>query len=344
MSVTSDPRNEATEFLEMLRPGGPWVLTAIIPDGTTDTITAQTADEARAFVATYYGQRNLYYSVNPTRKPMNKKAAKTDIAAIEYLPLDLDPKSNETSEAAKARYLAEIENLKPLPTAIIDSGNGLNLLLKLAEPVILPEPVTVTKRGKKVKAFSQATEKQIADIEDRAKRLMEKLGSVAGTQNIDRILRLPGTINLPNKKKAGEGRTACPTRLIRFNGATCKLEDFPKAEEPKGSAKAERPKGAATKELPIRLVDMLVVADKGEGEKHGKYESRSALLFGFLLGCLRANVDADVMYKACLDDKYKGKAIYRHCYDQGNPVAYVERQIARAERSTAPRPTPRSSG
>ena len=69
----------------MLRPGGPWLLTAIIPDGTTDTITAQTADEARAFVATYYGQRNLYYSVNPTRRPMNKKAAKTDIAAIEYL-------------------------------------------------------------------------------------------------------------------------------------------------------------------------------------------------------------------------------------------------------------------
>jgi hypothetical protein len=58
---------------------------------------------------------------------------------------------------------------------------------------------------------------------------------------------------------------------------------------------------------------------------------RSALLFGFLLGCLQANVDADVMYEACLDDKYKGKAIYRHCYDQGNPVAYVERQIARAE-------------
>jgi hypothetical protein len=331
MSVTSDPGNEAIEFLEMLRPGGPWLLTAIIPDGTTDTITAQTADEARGFVATYYGQRNLYYSVNPTRKPMNKKASKTDIAAIEYLPSDLDPKPNETSEAAKARYLAEIENLKPSPTAIIDSGNGLNLLLKLAEPVILPEPVTVTKRGKKVKAFPEATEKQIADIEDRAKRLMEKLGSVAGTQNIDRILRLPGTINLPNKKKAGEERTACPTRLIKFNGATCKLEDFPKAEEPKGSAKTELPKRAATKELPMRLADMLVVADKGAGEKHGKYESRSALLFGFLLGCLRANVDADVMYEACLDDKYRGNAIYRHCYDQGNPVAYVERQIARAE-------------
>ena len=64
--------------------------------------------------------RNLYYSVNPTRKAMTSKAAKTDIAAIEYLLADLDPKQDETSEAAKARYLAALDELKPAPTAIID--------------------------------------------------------------------------------------------------------------------------------------------------------------------------------------------------------------------------------
>ena len=73
---------------------------------------------------------------------MNKKAAKTDIARIEYLPADLDPKPDETPEAAKARYLAGLDALHPAPTAIIDSGNGLNVLLKLAEPIVLPEPVT----------------------------------------------------------------------------------------------------------------------------------------------------------------------------------------------------------
>jgi hypothetical protein len=62
---------------------------------------------------------------------------------------------------------------------------------------------------------------------------MERMGSVAGTQNIDRILRLPGTTNLPNAKKIKAGRVACPTRLIAFNGACDSLEDFPLAAKAK---------------------------------------------------------------------------------------------------------------
>ena len=136
--------NDAVEFLRQLRPGGPWVLTAIEPDGKIETITAKTDDDVRAFVSKYNGERNLYYSVNPTRKAMTSKAAKTDIAAIEYLLADLDPKEDETPAAAKARYLTRLDKLKPAPTAIIDSGNGIQVLLKLEEPIMLPEPVIVT--------------------------------------------------------------------------------------------------------------------------------------------------------------------------------------------------------
>ena len=95
----------AVEFLELLRPGGPWILTAIIPDGPRETITATNADAVRAFVSTNDGKKNIYYSVNPTRTALTKKAAKADIAAIEFLLADLDPNEGENFADSKARYL-----------------------------------------------------------------------------------------------------------------------------------------------------------------------------------------------------------------------------------------------
>ena len=227
----SDTCIESVAFLNLLRPSGPWVLSAIVPDGAIETITATTVDDIRAFVTKHNGKRNLYYSVNPTRNVMDKKAAKVDIAAIEYLLADLDPKESETPEAAKVRYLAGLNELRPKPTAIIDSGNGIQVLLKLVEPIELADPIVITnKKGEQEKVFTEETAKLITDVENRVKNLMETLGSVAGTQNIDRILRLPGTINLPNAKKVKQGRTARPTKLIKFDiTATCNPENFPAA-------------------------------------------------------------------------------------------------------------------
>lgn len=227
--MTQNPAETACSFLEQLRPGGPWVLTAIKPDGPTETITAFKPEDVRRFVSKNDGKKNLYYSVNPTRTARTNKASKLDIAVIEFCFVDLDPQLNEVPEIAKARYLAGLEIFEPVPTAIIDSGNGVQSLWRLAEPIKLPEPTVVTfpKKGEPKKVYEPETQAVIADAERRVKALMEKLGSVSGTQNIDRILRLPGTVNLPNAKKVKDGRTACPTKLIKFNGAICKLEDFP---------------------------------------------------------------------------------------------------------------------
>jgi Virulence-associated protein E-like domain len=212
MTDTTTETITAIEFLEKLRRGGPWVLTAINPnDARIQTITATDANAVAAFVHAHNGRSNLYYSVNPTRTAMTSKAKKADIAAIEYFLADLDPKDDETPEAAKARYLAALETHQPPCTAIVDSGNGLQLLWKLATPIQLDGDVAHI----------------ISDVEARVKANMEAMGSVAGTQNIDRILRLPGTTNLPNAKKLRDGRVACPATLIRFNGATCSLDDFP---------------------------------------------------------------------------------------------------------------------
>jgi hypothetical protein len=48
-------------------------------------------------VVAHNGINNIYYSVNPTKTAMNKKPKKEDIAAVEYLLGDLDPKDGEKS-------------------------------------------------------------------------------------------------------------------------------------------------------------------------------------------------------------------------------------------------------
>ncbi|HEY5131756.1 MAG TPA: phage/plasmid primase, P4 family [Bradyrhizobium sp.] len=350
--MTETPKSTETvavDFLEWLRPGGPWVLTAIIPDGKTVTITARNADEVRRFVRANDGKKNIYYSVNPTRTAMTRKASKVDIAAIEYLLSDLDPRDGETTEAAKARYLAALETHEPTATAIVDSGNGTQRLWRLAKRIELPEPVTIKNaKGEKERRLVPEAAAIIADVEARSAALMVRLGGTAGTQNIDRILRLPGTTNLPNRKKVKAGRVACPTRLIRFNCATCSLDAFP----PVAAPQARQPKKAASlppDPLPVvdvETIDLSVLDDEASTRlrtliKTGTapdlhHGSRSETVLHVVCELIRADVSDAIILALVLDRRYR---ISDHIYDQEYPQRYAARQLTRAL-EMQPRPGP----
>jgi hypothetical protein len=198
---------DSIEFLRLLRPAGPWQLTAIDPQtGDIVTRTIRSAAKACEFVAEHNGRRNLYYAVNPVRIE-NIKASKTDVSAIEFLLGDLDPREGEASSAAKQRYLAALKSFQPEPMFVVDSGNGVQVLWRLDQPITLPKPdKRVDEKTRKPKwVLTPNAQAIIAENEGRSKAVMEKLGSKAGTQNIDRILRLPGTINLPSAKKKRDG-------------------------------------------------------------------------------------------------------------------------------------------
>jgi hypothetical protein len=299
----------AVDFLQKLRPGGPWLLTAIIPDGATETITAHNADEVAGFVQANNGERNLYYAVNPLRRAMQKKAAKADVAAIEFMLADLDPNKDEPPPAAKQRYLDQLNACEPKPTFVVDSGNGIQCLWRLDQPIPLSPK-------------DQAT---IADVEARTKAVMEALGSPAGTQNIDRILRLPGTINLPNKKKREEGRCECATALLSSTGAVAPLDAFPLP-----NIRGTRKEGAKT-ELPQELRLML----HAQGDRPAGYPSRSELFWAFINAALRKSLDENAFVDACLDSAYDGCSIYEHVCDNGGED-YVKKQIARVPEGKKP--------
>jgi hypothetical protein len=122
----------AVDFLDRLHPGGSWVLTVIDPDTEeieTETFTSAETKAAKAFIGQQNRRgRNVYYSPNPLRRNMSKKPKKVDVARIEYLFADLDPRDNEPPEEAKLRYRRALQQFEPKPSAIIDSGNGIQPL------------------------------------------------------------------------------------------------------------------------------------------------------------------------------------------------------------------------
>jgi Family of unknown function (DUF5906) len=177
------------------------------------------------------------------------------------------------------------------------------------------------------KAFSPETAVVIADVEARVAALMERLGSVAGTQNIDRIMRLPGTINLPNKKKLKAGRTACPTKLIKFTGETCTLGDFPSPK--RNDDHAEAGENIGIDELPIsgRIKNLM----RGRDDPEHPYASRSEAVFAVILAMVSAGCSDYQIAAVMLDLNYP---ISAHVQEQANPQEYLARQISNARKKT----------
>jgi hypothetical protein len=322
--------SEAVKFLQQLRPGGPWLLTAIVPDGPTETITARAVNEVAAFIEKYSGARNIYYSVNPTRTALDKKAKKTDIAAIEFALADLDPAASESLTAAKARYLKTLNGgaFQPSPTAGLDSGNGIQCLWRLQEPVALGTPVMVEKtktmKDGKTKTtreleFSPEDQAKINDVESRVKAIMLRLGAKPGTQNIDRILRLPGTVNLPNLAKREVGRVPCMTKTLWFKNTRHPLSAFPAETDDGKKPKQKRPDpqaGLEEDELERTIHDRRV--PKGE---------RSERVWWVCCEMLRRGYLADGIVAVLLD---RTNGISEHVYDQSKPQEYAERQVVKA--------------
>ena len=290
-------------------------------------VTVHTIAEAQAFVAAHNGKRNLYYLVNPTKHAMDKKAAKIDIAAIEYCLADLDPKADEASEVARARYLGQLNGkFEPKPTAIINSGNGIQCLWRLDEPIDLTlYPLVQNKEGKP--CLGPEAQRLVDDAEARIKEIMIRLGAEPGTQNIDRILRLPGTINLPNKVKRDKGRVECPTELISFNGASYSLDQFPLPEhdEQKTTEDSSQSHDQAQGDKLERVIRDRPAPDE--------FKSRSHAVWFVVCEMLRRN-NLEISIEATLLDR--ANKISAHVYDQSNPRSYVRKQIADARAKVRP--------
>lgn len=231
-------------------------VSAILPDGpiTTRSVRPDDVGGLASFIAENNGRANLYWSVNPVRTKLDKKATKSDIAAMAYLHVDIDPRTGFPLEDERARIHALIEKFPgPKPNIVIDSGGGYQCFWRMREPIY--------------------ANGNIAHLESYNRRIQQALGA-DDCWNIDRIMRLPGTLNLPTAKKIAKGRSANPvlTAVVYQDDGSYRLEDFDSLPAFKAT---ERPRVQleADAEIPARFRDMLetdqVLRRRWEGSTEG---------------------------------------------------------------------------
>lgn len=209
---------DALRFLDAL--GSPVALVAIPPDGSPSGRTydlQQDVSRVAGFLQNLEAARgngsgaNAYYVLNEP-KPVSEQAGKSgkprkeDIVRLRGVAVDLDPA--EAAEAEEGGYERERRRLSALakealadpltaPTAIVDSGNGIQMLWLFKEPI-------------------ERTELSQKEVEAQARGLAARFGGDA-VQSVEHLFRLPGTWNIPNKTKREKGRGVTVARLIALD-------------------------------------------------------------------------------------------------------------------------------
>jgi hypothetical protein len=162
---------------------------------------------ARRWIDARQGKVNLYYSVNAAKPdaPLNQRLNKERVGTLHAIVADLDPSKVKGGEASGENFRKERERLlkvvraaaddpKGAPTLIIDSGGGFQLIWQLI-PVLPPTPENV----------------ELAEGIGRS--IQQRFGGDA-VWNIDRIMRLPGTINVPSPDKRLQGRKPAAATVL----------------------------------------------------------------------------------------------------------------------------------
>lgn len=184
--------SKAINFLKHFRSG---LHNIVAIDPVSEAITGITRPidsvDLLNFIERNNGTRNLYYSVNePNADAPDDKLKKHHIKKINAVWLDADPKKDlplERERERLAKFAADLKTGKNPPTYITDSGGGIQAFWLLDQPL-------------------DATKDNVIMAESVSRGLAEQHGTDF-VQNIDRIMRIPFTVNIPNARKKGRVRT-----------------------------------------------------------------------------------------------------------------------------------------
>ena len=335
MTVQGDNK-AAEEFLLKWAPSGPWVLTSIRPDKkgiVTATFYPSNIEDLRAWLVKFNSKSNIYFHVNSPMRDLTKKANREDIKSVDWFHVDIDPRAGEDLEDERKRALELLTtNLPkdvPAPTVVVFSGGGYQGFWKLETPIEI--------------------EGDLPKAED-AKRYNVQLEIRFGADNchnIDRIMRLPGTVNLPDARKISKGRTPTLAKVVKFDDSEYPLKDFMSAQAVQMAKEGTFGAGASqivtisgninrlstVEELnewdvPDRVKIIMAQGEHPEQPKDGD-NSRSAWLFDFVCHMVRAEVPDDIIFSIITDPGWEISSSVLEL--KGNAERYAIKQIESAK-------------
>ena len=272
-------------------------------------------------------RRNCYFMGNSEH--LVGKRNKENTKAASFLHIDLDCKDFAgTEDEALDHILALLLEEKvrprgvPKPSFVWFTGGGFQALWKLAEPLD-PEAAEELNKG-----------------------LIQVLGGDDGTHNVDRLLRMPFSVNWLNDKKRDSGREPKygsgmdPIDLSKppasYNPADFKL---PKAKASSGMTASANSQSEEIPDFELQILPddlSLVLPDdgvwlnaikSGEGPPSKQYKSRSELVFAVACWMASNEVEPGFAASVLLEPNF---GISAHVLEASEPVRYAIRQVKRA--------------
>ncbi len=327
----------AVAFLKKFYPKGPWLLTSIAPDKKgieTRTFQSSNAKAMEKWIDGWNGKRNMYFSVNPPTRDLTKKAERTDIASLCYLHVDVDPRAGEdlASEQERARLLCTEKLPEGVPDAtfVIYSGGGYQAFWKLEQPIEINGDLET------------AEDLKLYNIQ------LERLFGADNCHNIDRIMRLPGTVNIPDEKKRKKGRVEVLATLVEENPKNVyPISTFLKAQMVQTSAYSME-QGVSPVQVNINTnierlnsiedldewdvpdrIKVIIVQGHDIDEPKAGDNSRSAWLFDVCCNLVRSGVPDDVIFAVITDPDFRiSESVIEK---RANAEKYALRNIAKAK-------------
>jgi len=330
---------DSWKFLTRFHPGRPVVVTGISLDKKSiPTETFGPDDRARFLkwvAACALMPANIYFSVAEPLRPVTKKMERVDISRVHALHVDLDPRAGEDIAQEQARILALLRAPTggiPAPTLIVNSGGGMQGYWFLKEPVAVDGVESI---AEDLKLYNVQIERQLGGD---------------NCHDVSRIMRVPGTINVPDAKKQKKGRKPALAEVVEWNDDRIyDISQFQKAAMVQAAASGEMVGGAGIGAAPkikapgnirrfndvddlgpnVSEVCKVVIVNGEDHAKRVDFPSRSEAVFWVTCELVRSGVTDEDIYAVLVNRDWK---ISDSILETGpRAERYALRQIERAK-------------